>query len=187
MKKFTVKDFITYNNPCFSCGEKINLKIGHDHGTAELRPTVKPDYTVIDLRVTYTHTLQLWIFHKTNKIITSDGRGLADYLYNHNIYLQSQCSKCYTSIQSQFLEFNLDKGFIKPVGIKTEKLIMLDDDNMYTIYSSFEEEKSMVAVDRINKATPVAPTCFDLPLLPLSKFKTKERYLDKIKVYLTFS
>ncbi len=187
MKKFTVKDFITYNNPCFSCGEKINLRIGKSHGVADLRPTVKPEYTVIDLQITYTHTLQLWIFHKTNKIISSDARSLSDYLLNHQIHLHSSCTKCYTSIHSDPLVFNTNKGYVEPVGLSSEQLIITDEDNIYTLFSSFKDEKTTVSVDRISSATPISPVKLDLPLLPLYKAKTKEYLINKLKTYLTFS
>jgi hypothetical protein len=189
MKRFTVKDFISYNAPCFSCGEKIILKIGHvgEHIEGYLRPTVKPDHTVIDLKVSYHHTLQLFIYHQTNKIISTDIRGLTDYLYSHKLFLQSFCDKCYTSVKSHFLTFNLDKGYVEPVGISSERLMVTDDDNMYAMDSSFMEEKSIVTVSRISKATPVSPVWFHLPLLPLYKIKTKERLVNKIKTYLTFS
>lgn len=186
MKTFTVKDFIAYNNPCFSCGKSINFKVYANEGTSGLRPTVKPDYTSIDLQVTYTSTLQLWVFHKTNKIISSDSRLLADYLYNHKIYLSTFCD-CYSSITSQFLEFNLDKSYIAPVGISSERLVVSDDHNMYTIYSSFIDEETSVSVDTIDKTTPVSPIQFKMPLLPLYKIKTKERLINKLKTYVTFS
>jgi len=186
MKKFTVKDFITYNNPCFSCGKKISLRVSAMSGTAGLRPTVKPEYTVIDLEITYTNTLQLWIFHKTNKIISSDNRSLADYLTTHQIYLRSYCD-CYTAIDSRFLTFNLNKGYVEPVGISTERLMVNDRTNIYTLNSSFIEEKTHVTIDRVDQTTPISPIQFEMPLLPLYKVKSRERLIEKLKTYITFS
>lgn len=188
MKKFTAKDFIAYNNPCFSCGERISFRLGIEGPVStQLRPTVKPEYTVVDLKVTYTITLQLWIFHKSNKIITSDTRGFADFLFDNKLYLHSRCDKCMTTIQSQFLEFNIDKGYAKPTGISREVLIVQDNMNLYNLQSSFIEEKSVLTVDRIDKTTPISPILLELPLLPMYKFKDKEQFLNKIKTYLTFS
>lgn len=191
MKKFTVKDFIAYNNPCFSCGERISFKIGIIENTvdgmAHLRPTVAPEHTVVDLKITYNSSLQLWIFHKSNKIISSNNKELTTFLSKNNIFLHSRCDKCYTNVQSQFLEFNLDKGFIKPVGISEEMIIITDDNNMYHVNSSFIEERTSVVVDRLDKATPVSPIKFELPLLPMYKFKDKEHFLNKMKTYVLFS
>ena len=191
MKKFTVKDFITYNNPCFSCGNKISFKIGSVNGANQppvyIRSTVTPERTEIDLKVTYNDTLQLWIFHKSNKILSSDMRGLTDYLAGHKLFLSSRCDKCYTSIESHFLEFNLNKGFINPVGVSLETLMVYDEKNLYQVYSSFIKECSVVVVDRINKTTPISPMRFDLPLLPLYKFRDKDKFLNKMKTYLIFS
>lgn len=192
MKKFTVKDFITYNNPCFSCGNKISFRIGSKvtDGIADiiyLRPNVTLDRTEVDLKISYTQTLQLWTFHKSNKILSSDIEGLTNYLTDHKLVLNSRCDHCYTTIESFPLEFNLPKGFIKPVSINKEMLIVSDDMNMYQIHSYFPEEKSFVAIDRINKTTPVSPMRLELPLLPLYKFKDKEHFINKIKTYLIFS
>src|SRR5271167_3698355 len=110
MRKFTVKDFIGYNNPCFSCDNQINFKIGFLDLDVEsssktsysiphagpyipscpisyLRPTVTPQFTEIDLMITYSDALKLYIFHKTNKILTSSQRGLTKYLESHKLFL----------------------------------------------------------------------------------------------------
>lgn len=188
MKKFSVREFIGYNNPCFGCGEKIifEVRLGGSYDAA-MPTTVKPDRIEADLKITYTHTLQLWIFHKTNKILTSDMRGLTDYLTERKLYLRSRCNKCYTNVDSQFLEFNLNKGFVKAVGISSERIMVTDDCNIYQMHSSFIDETSRVVVDRIDKAVPVSPMQFHLPLLPMYKLKDKEQFLNKIKTYITFS
>lgn len=197
MKKFTVKDFITYNNPCFSCGEKISFKIGYVPNKlgrspssmipAYIRSTITPERTEIDLKVTYTDTLQLWIFHKSNKILSTDMRGLTDYLGGHKLFLNSWCDKCGTKIDSHFLEFNINKGFIIPVGLSQESLNIDDGKNLYHMVSSFIEETSTVFINRLDKAIPVSPIKFVLPLLPLYKFKDKNKLLQKLKTYVTFS
>ena len=191
MKKFTVKDFIGYNNPCFSCGERISFKLGivtnGVDGSAQLRPTVKPEYTVVDLKVTYSKTLQLWIFHNTNKFIASNPIDFTEYLNENHLFLHSKCDKCMSSIESMFLEFNKDMGFVKPVSISREILLVNDDRNQFILNSSFAWNKSVLSADRLDKTAPISPIVLDLPLLPLYKFKTKERFLNKVKTYVVFS
>jgi len=92
-----------------------------------------------------------------------------------------------SGIQSQFLEFNLDKGFIKPVGVSKEILIVKDDANMYQVTTNTAWGTTTVVVDRLDRTTPTSPLVLNLPLLPLYKFKTKERFIEKIKTYITFS
>jgi hypothetical protein len=193
MKQFTVKDFISYNNPCFSCGEQISFRIIADTmdidvvGTTNLRPTVSSEYTVVDLKLTYENTLQLWIFHQSNKIITSDSKALTNYLRDHKLRLKSRCEKCYTNIESNNLEFNLEKSFIKPVELQLETLMLDDNSNRYQINSYFHSKQSTIAVDRIDKATPVSPVRLTVPILPLYHFKDKEHIINKMKTYLIFS
>ena len=118
MKRFTVKDFIAYNNPCFSCDNAINFRIGFldlenpQASVSYLRPVVLSTHTEIDLKIKYANSeaLKLYIFHKTNKILTNSNQGLTEYLSRHKLFLSSTCDRCYTQIESQFLEFNIDKG-----------------------------------------------------------------------------
>lgn len=191
MKHFTVKDFIAYNNPCFSCGENISITIGVTElgvdglGLTYLKPLITTSFTSIDLKITYTKTLKLIIDHITNKFTASDLKELSNYLSSHKIFLRSMCDKCYTGIDSCYLEFNFDKCFIYPTMISQENLIVTDDNNMYNIYSSLASEKSVIIIDKLDRLTSAVR--FDAPLLFLSKFKNKERFLNKMKVYLVFS
>ena len=192
MRKFTVADFIAYNNPCFSCDNQINFKIGFlDLETkadiSYLRPTVGPTYTEIDLLITYSNALKLYIFHKTNKILTNNRQGLTRYLSGHKLFLRSACDKCYSQIESQYLDFNLDKGRVLAVGISSERLVVMDKQNIYQINSFFLADKSNLIVDRIDKTRPLSPTNLELPLLPKYRFKNREHFIDKMKTYIVFS
>jgi hypothetical protein len=192
MKTFTVKDFIIYNNPCFSCGSKISFKIGSTHNELSFSPvykktTVTADHVEIDLDITYRQTFKLYIVNKSNKILSPDMKSLTDYLSMHELFLSSRCDRCYTSIESYPLEFNLAKGFIKPVGINQENLIVTDDKNMYQIHSSFNQKISTATISKINKTMPISPARINLPLLPLYKIKNRDRLINKLKTLVLFS
>ena len=194
MRKFTVKDFIEYNGPCFSCGNQINFRIGFlDLETkadiSYLKPIVTPTSTEIDLIIKYSNAeaLKLHIFHKTNKILTNSVQGLTKYLSSRKLFLSSTCDRCYTQIESQYLDINIDKGFIAAVGISTERLMVNDGTNMYQINSFFMANKTNLVVDRLDRTKPLSPLILDLPLLPKYKFRDKEHFLHKMKTYITFS
>lgn len=197
MKKFTVKDFIEYNGPCFSCGGQINFKIGFVDLDAKqtptmadasyLRPLVTTNHTEVDLIIKYSNqeALKLQILHKTNKIFTNNSQGLTKYLSRHKLFLSSQCDKCHTQIESNFLEINLNKGFIEAVTISTERLVVMSDDTIYQLYSSAFDNKTKVVVDRLDR---IAHTFnLDLPFLPKYRFRTRDNLISKIKMYMTFS
>lgn len=191
MRQFTVKTFIGYNNPCINCNEPINIKIcsaeiGID-GHATLRPNVFQDYTYIDLKVTYTNTLKLWMFHQTNQFTASDKEEFKAYLKNHRLFLRSHCDKCYTSIESQYMEFNMDKGYIMPLDISKENIVIMDDTHRYHLFSSFMNDETIIVIDRIDKPTPVSSMRFQAPLMPLNRFRDKEHLISKMKTYLVFS
>ena len=193
MRKFTVKDFIAYNNPCFSCGNQINFRIGFlDLETkadiSYLRPVVGPQYTEVDLVIKYANqdALKLYIFHKTNKILTNSQQGLTKYLNSRKLFLASSCDRCYTKIESQYLDFNLDKGFVAAVGISTERIMVSDGTSQYQIDSFFMAEKSHLAVTRLD-SNAMSPFRLDLPLIPKYRFRNKEHFIQKMKTYITFS
>jgi hypothetical protein len=190
MKKFTVKDFITYNNPCFSCGESILFRIGVYLANGDIgyiRPTVMQGYTVIDLKVSYNNRLQLLIFHQSNKIISSNITDLTDYINSNQLFLSSHCNKCFSTIDSEQLEFNLEDSFIKPVSLATETIFINDESNAYHIYTSFENDKSSITVDKNDKSAPPKPIRFKSQAMPLHKFKNKEHFINKLKTYIIFS
>jgi hypothetical protein len=192
MKKFTVKDFIDYNGPCFSCGNPINFKVGFldletKADASYLRPTVTANYTEIDLRITYENSLKLYIFHKTNKILTNSNQALTKYLSSRKLFLSSVCDKCLTQIESQYLDFNVEKGFVSATAIATERLLVMDSHNLYQINSFFMANKSVLTVDKLDKTTPLSPLTLELPLLPKYRFRNKDHFLRKVKTYITFS
>lgn len=191
MKQFTVKDFISYNNPCFSCGENIHFAIGYKQddmdGSTLLRPTVKPEFTVVDLQTTYRDSLQLWIFHTTNKIRASNPKELEKFLSKSQLFLSSKCNKCYTNVESDYLEFDLDKSFIRPVRLFREVLMVSDGSHMYHVRSVFPTAKSFVVIDRLDKPKPISPITMEVPLLDMSRFRDKEHFFEKMKTYMIFS
>jgi hypothetical protein len=152
-----------------------------------LRPTVTTEYTEIDLKITYLNSLKLKIYHKTNKMWCSDSLALVEYLKEHKIFLHSTCDHCMTTIESQFLEFNLAHGYVMAVGLAREHLLVNGGDKLYFISSAFLEEKSIITVTHLDRTKPLTPFTIETPLIPLYKLKTKDRMIDKIKTYMIFS
>lgn len=190
MEKFTLKDFIAYNNPCFSCKENIKLRVvstiindNDIFAVANLRPHVFPEYTSIDLDIKYNKTLQMCVWHKSNKITCSDLTALKEFVKNRLLYLKSECGKCGTFIESAFLEFNLAHGYLKPTIISKEGLYTHDDHNSYYITSNVQMGKSEISVSKIFGSN----TKITAPLILLGKLKTRERMIQKLKTYILFS
>lgn len=199
-KKFTVKDFITYNGPCFSCNSKISFQIGvfktkeKQIPAVYLTPTVTNEIIDIDLKTNYRDSLNLKIFTKTNKFTTSSIKSLIKYLDEHGLFLRSKCDNCQTSVDSEAIEFNILKEFIAPVAISDERLVVRDNTHQYELYSSFEpgvQGGSIALISSLNAAvksnTQNKLIRIDLPLLPMYKLKNKERFIQKMKTYIVFS
>lgn len=192
MKKFTVKDFIFYNSPCFSCGSKTRFDIGCLNSETSItsiltRPVINANYTEVDISITYTDALKLYIFHSNNKILTNNSQALIKYLSTHRLYLISKClnNKCGCIIQSQFLIFNLEKSYIEAVPISFEMLTVTDENNIYRIESWFEgEPHSNVSY---TKKDTNKKTSLKLSLLPKFSFKNKQHFITKMKTIIIFS
>jgi hypothetical protein len=66
-----------------------------------------------------------------------------------------------------------------------------DEINSYGVFSTFGANKrSIVTVCKnknIKKNVPLKAEQITLPLIPIYKFKTKEKFLNKMRTYITFS
>jgi len=190
MKEFTVKDFILYNNPCFVCNEFIQLQIRVTKKSIvsfpnNLKPSFSNNKLEINLSTKYYNILNLSIDLMSNKIISNNINELQDFLFNHELNLQSVCLSCGAYISSHFLQFDLKNGFVKPVGIAIENFVLESNDGycQYDIYSSFLENKSKVQIRPMHQKIIE----LDIPLFSLSKFKNKEKLLEKFKIIMLFS
>lgn len=197
MKKFTVKDFILYNSPCFNCKNEISFYFEidpiNDYGRVSKRALVTSDYTEVELIVHYANNLKIKIDHKTNKYTTSNQSQLTAYLEKFSLSLHTRCDRCFTDIMTNKLEFNSKMGFIHPVTLTVESFVVDDKNTRYSIYTYFTDlanskKQTCLYMSRTDPSTKqVSSSQITLPMLPIYKFKTKAKFLSKIKTYLTFS
>lgn len=194
MKQFTVKDFLTYNAPCFGCGDKINFYVAiqpSDQRRLIYVPTktlvVNKDSSSVNLITSYHGNLNLSIAHITNSFKTNDMTALINFFKSHKLYLRINCRSCHSLIETQYLDFNLIGGYIKPVGISKETITIIDDDSIYQIQSHTMEGTTNINVSKQNYKSLSSPVHLQVPLIPLSKFKSKKELIEKIKLYLIFS
>jgi len=186
MKSFTVKDFILYNGPCFSCGSKISIDVSsseidsnNSNPNKKLENFIENNILDITLRVKYSYNLHLQISIKDNTFKVSDIDKFMDYLTHNKIYITSICNKCQCFIFSDSLQFS--KSLVKPITILREILSVLSNDVHYMLNSCHSTNETQIVI--INNDRPLEITS---PLLPLYKFKTKERLINKLKTYALF-
>lgn len=192
MKKFTVKDFLKLNSPCYGCGKDINVRVGIDIKNSHAPPvflamSVASAKYSVPLVITYHDSLKLSIEPRTNKFIVSNAEKFASFIKGRNIFLETNCSECQTYMVSQYLEFNTTIGFIKPVGIVTRYLILRDKNNKYVIHSDFVTEKSSINIFAIKDGAVTSFSDMKLPLLPHYQFRDQTHFMSKIKTYMLFS
>jgi hypothetical protein len=189
VKKFTLKDFIFYNGPCFSCGNKVVIKLVCEENNSfkDLPIILQDNYLEITLKLKYSSTLILKLFINDNKYQVSDFDKLTTYLNSKNIYFTSNCKKCRNVITTNFIEFD-NIGFCKAITLNNEVLSVFeeteDNSKIYNLISNFKENITEVSVWDKNADGVFRLT---IPLLPLYFFKTKKKLLSKIKNYILFS
>jgi len=207
MKKFTIKDFLLYNGPCLNCGEKIivNVKCLNDKiimtGSHIIIPslfsTITDNVIKISLEIKYSYELLLAIYIKSNRYQVSDSNKLNIFLKNNSLILTSLCKKCSCYVETNALKFDTT-GLVKPLTISNEFLIISNLKKIYTINSDFNEEKTIIHVYdnnvynnydiyHNNNIKNERSLVLNIPLLPLYKFKNKEKLLNKLKMLTVFS
>ena len=186
MKKFTIKDFILYNGPCFSCGKKItiqmvNIPVKH-LGNSGTTLTINKNIIEVKLKIKYSFSLDLQLFINNNKFEVSDMEKFITYLGVKDLYLVSNCSKCNNMIISNILQFD-SKGYIKAISLMNETIKIQNGNKSCSLFTEYSTNSTQLKVFEKNKV----PLIMDLTLLTLYKFKTKEKLLNKINTYILFS
>jgi len=188
MKKFSLKDFVLYNSPCFGCDNLMTFQIGcevmDDNLITYLTPKLCKEYTTIELHLGWNNSLILTIDHKTNKFATNDQTAFAKYLQNHNLFLRCECDKCHTASWTDMLNF-ASQGFMRAVGLNTETVNVSAGDYIYNLYSDYNGNASQFFIiknDGFSEAIIINTT-----LVPRSKFKNRDHLFQKMKTYVLFS
>jgi len=191
MKQLTVKDFINYNGPCFSCGKlpelyiqvTANQPVNFDR---DIRPSLDKKCMEIVLSYKYDKNLLMWIEYETNKVSFSNFSEIAQFLSDFKIKIKKKCNECQNCLCSSYLEWNLPKQYLKPITLDWERIVLKDETYIYYIYNSYTHNKSSLQSDRLDNN--IRNTFkVETPLISLRKFSNKERLINKIKTYMLFS
>ncbi len=187
MKNFTVKDFILYNGPCFSCGKKVTINVLSNNPESnqfqKLPQFLKNNIIDVTLRIKYSHSLNLQISISDNKFKVSNMEEFISYLGCRELYISSNCKFCQNFIYSNPLQFDR-KMFIRPITILREVLSTTSKNVFYSLMSEYSENETKINVldKNTNKMMKM-----NIPLLPLYRFKTKEKLVNKMRTYILFS
>lgn len=194
MNKFTVKDFIVYNSPCLSCNSLpiINVFISNeiDMSVYTIKPILDKDLLSIDLKIKYKIGLCIEINCKNNKFVTNNKKSLTSFLKESKIRLESYCKKCHTKVQTEFLSFNLEKEFIQPISLFKEILYVTYKQKLYAMKNDYDRSESIILIKDlsvIKSPKDNKQISMTIPIMPLSQFKNKEKFIKKLDTYVLFS
>ncbi len=192
-KSFTIKDFVSYNNPCFNCQRSVSIDLNYRNSFGipvhSRSGTSTPNEVSFELKMGYSEFIYLEVNYLTQKIRTNNEDFLKKYLQGNEKYLtlRSYCHYCCCEISTHPLKFNFNKGIIELIALKSERLLINDSTTLYQIETDFNTNKSILFADRIDKTSPLAPTKIELSILPLYSFKSKQTLVDKLRKILLFS
>lgn len=191
-KKFSIEDFIRYNNPCVSCGDKISLyfetKKKSERNTASLSPILDTEYLLLEPKIKYNlkDSLRLIIFYKTNKINTNHWGLLTQYISEHTIKVRSRCSTCKSEVVSGILKFDLEKKIIYATEILYESLKLQGKNELvFHLYTAHANEKTSVTVFKNGVNIPEL-TINEMSPIYLYQYRDRAKIVNKIEIYLTF-
>lgn len=191
MKRFTVKDFISYNNPCFGCKVNVNFYFtvtpmdpNKGKRPGYINPIVSAGLTEVDLVKSYSHSLVLSINHKTNKFAGNNKHELESYLSDNSLSLVLECPTCRSAIFSKKLVFDFKNQNIQPTEVRREIITIEEKERVYKLKTNMEKD-----ITHIEVYSNFSRTAWELdtPALPLYKFKNKNNIIKKIKTYMIFS
>jgi len=179
MKKYTIKDFVEYNNPCKMCGKNVHLELTDDYKGGRTHKCEAEGTTITFLlQNKYNGNVYLVFDAKKNTYVCSEN--LETYAFHFIL----TCPDCFYIKSSRII---LEKGKVKPLEIENEDLHYTTDMNQISLYTT-EAESWIDVTPKFSSATmTIKTTTIDIPPLFLSKWKTKERLLNLIKTYIAFS
>ena len=192
-KSFTIKDFVSYNNPCFNCQRSVSIDLNYRNSFSipvhSRSGTSTPNEISFELKMSYTEFIYLEVNYLTQKFHTNKADFLKNYLTNteKSLSLRSYCHYCCTEVSTHPLKFNFNKGIIELITLKSERLLINDSATLYQIETDFDTNKSILFADRIDRTSPLSPTKIELSILPLYSFKSKQTLVDKLRKILLFS
>lgn len=187
MKLFTLKDFILYNTPCFSCGSKISVHLdvlNNKTGIfSQIKPIVDGKFITFKLIIGYSNNLYIILDTVSNTFGSNNFKHLSSYLQDKSLWINTCCRKCTTNTQSNCLNININKKFIKPLTIKSEQVHIKTKQDSYIVNSDLDNDTGVIFVIRDKNQVLE----LKVRALPMYKFKNKEALLLKIKNYILFS
>ena len=191
MIRFTLKDLLLYNNPCFNCGiitqfSAYKIYTAND-SESKLNTTLKDGIITINMKSSYYQPLNLIINIENNNFVAPINQ-LKEYLNEFHLSFKMSCNKCSSNSWTKSIKFNFDKGFMLPLELSFETYFFQDSENLYTISNNHHSKKSSIFVDKINGDHSIK-SCWKktIPILLFSNIKNKPYIIKKIKSYMLFS
>jgi len=182
MKKFTLKDFVLYNVPCFSCSNKIQLKlISINKKTkqySDCHSYINNNCFLATLQYNYFNSLSVSISISKNILHTSNHLLFDNFLNENALHVVNKCPACNNFIISHPLSFD-NLLFLHSISIMREIFNVSDNNFSIFMISEFDLNSSKITINSKHN--------LELPIIPLSKFKNKENLLKKIRIYHTLS
>lgn len=193
MEKFTIKDFIEHNNPCFICGSISKIEFFRcqtNYNFIGLKANIVGQNIEINISTSYYNAINLLINPKHNTWISNDIRLFEQYISLNNIIVTLECTKCKSLLKSNELIFSHDKRMILPLTIINEMLFFEENNKSYHIATNDTSRIFIYNTLALNDKKKIAiPFEIEVPKITLDKIKNKGKdwLINKLNGYVVFS
>jgi len=188
--KLTLKDFILYNSPCFSCGNNTQLEFflidrgGPTPLNVALKTNILGSHIEVIVKVTYKSSLSITIDPKHNSWVSNNATMLHQLLSQYGLYVTSDCKICGTYICSNAFTILWSKKLILPLDIEKEFVIIKTDKGTYYL-STYEKDITLLEFTKNKLNSPIFE--LKIPKLLICDLKDKDALIKKINTYMLFS
>jgi len=179
---FTIKEFFDNNKKCVCCKSKTSIDIEkYKEGIAyKQKYSTNNDVLYINFKTEYRNSSEITINTKLNSFVFN---GDKSHIYDYKYYFIITCLKCNYYLVSKFIDFNFDSNFISALDFALSYHHYNDSNNGYGVRNNYESLVSEIYVYANNK------TQFNcsVNLIPKDVVDDKDKLINKIKTYMTFS
>lgn len=168
MNKFTLKDLISYNNPCIECGMGTNLQLmSYSKSDGDWKYPTVINYILINknklsfvLETKWANSLSLIIDPKNHEYTfksvvgnaeKTDNKIFLSYLMANYMTIRISCVRCQTFTETSELEFR--EKYVEPLRLDRELLYLSDGKMEYYLQTSFVRKTTKFSFVQRTEAT----------------------------------
>ena len=179
MERFSVKDFIRFLSPCFSCGSK--KKILFTDKEKEYSANILDNKLFCDVSISYSKRESFSLDLNSSQLTNN-----CPSFFKNKIWIILACNKCQGYSASSPIELKKINGveYFSFVEIYVQNYYFKFKEKGYYFFLDKKSSLTTISIDLSDKESDIK--YLDLPFTTTIQFKTKEKLIDKVNKLLVF-